>query len=56
VETLLPIAGTIAFIGIVVGVPLSVLRSLDEIKASQRRIEARLSEVESRLREQERVG
>ena len=48
----LGIAGMIAFFAIVVGVPLSVLRSLDEIKASQKRIEARLAELETRRPEE----
>ena len=48
-EAFLYIAGAIAFIGIVVGVPLSILRSLDELKAGQRRIESRLSRLESPL-------
>ena len=56
VEGFLYIAGAIAFFGIMVGVPLSILRSLDEIKGSQRRLEARLGELESRLAEQDRVG
>jgi hypothetical protein len=55
-DILLGIAGAIAFAGIVVGVPLSILRSLDEIKAGQRRIEARLTEFEARAVEQDRVG
>jgi hypothetical protein len=49
VEGYAQIAGAIAFFGLIVGVPLSVLRSLDEIKASQRRLESRFSELEARL-------
>jgi hypothetical protein len=56
VEEFLYIAGTIAFVGILVGVPLSILRSLEEIKVSQRRLEARLSQLEARLTEHDRVG
>ena len=55
-EGLLKIAGLFALLGIVVGVPLSILRSLDEIKASQRRLELRLTELEARLAEQDTVG
>ena len=47
-EAFISIAGTIAAAAILVGVPLSILRSLDEIKASQRRIEVRLMELEAR--------
>ena len=43
------IAAPIIGILILVLVPLSVLRSLDEIKASQHRLEARLSALEARL-------
>jgi hypothetical protein len=56
VEAFLYIAGAIAFVGILVGVPLSILRSLDEVKESQRRIEARLSQLDARLTEHYRVG
>ena len=55
-EGFLYIAGAIAFVGIMVGIPLSILWSLDEIKASQRRLETRLAELESRLTERDQVG
>lgn len=55
-EIILGIAGMLAVAGIVVGVPLAILRSLDEIKAGQRRVEARLTEFEARLAEQDKVG
>jgi len=54
-EGFLPIVGMMAFLGLVVGVPLSILRSLDEIKASQQRLEVRLEEIEARLANREGV-
>jgi hypothetical protein len=47
-DIVLSIVAVIAFCLIVVGVPLSILRSLDEIKAGQRRIESRLAEFDAR--------
>ena len=55
-EFWLQLAATLGLIGIMIGVPLSILRSLDEIKASQRRIETQLAELEAHLAERERVG
>ena len=48
-NVMLGIAGTLAGVAIFVGVPLSMLRSLDEIKAGQRRLEARLAAIEASL-------
>ena len=48
-EIVLGLVGMVAFTGIIVGVPLSMLRSLDEIKAGQRRLESRLAKFEERL-------
>jgi hypothetical protein len=55
-EGILYIAGSLAFFGLLVGVPLSILRSLDAIKASLQRIETRLDVLEERAREYERLG
>lgn len=51
-EAVLGMVGMIALAGIIVGVPLAILRSLDEVKAGQRRLESRLAELEARLAEQ----
>lgn len=48
-EALIGFAGVLAGIAIFVGVPLSILRSLDEIKAGQRRLEERLAAIERAL-------
>ena len=50
IEIIIGFAGGLAAVGILVGVPLSILRSLDEIKAGQRRAETQLAELEARLR------
>jgi hypothetical protein len=55
-EAIVIVGGMIIGVGIAVGVPLSMLRSLDEIKASQRRLESRLAELEARLAGHDRVG
>lgn len=55
-EMILGLAGMCAAVGILVGVPLAILRSLDQIKAEQRRIEARLIALEAHLRTPDRVG
>lgn len=55
-EAVLGMIGMLAVAGIVVGVPLSILRSLDEVKAGQRRLESRLAELEARLSEQQSLG
>jgi hypothetical protein len=50
------LAGMFAAIVIFVGVPLAILRSLDEIKAGQRRLEERLVELEAHLGTPDRFG
>ena len=49
---LIQIVGGLAFVAIMVGVPLSILRSLDEMKASQKRLEAHMEELAKRLDEE----
>jgi hypothetical protein len=46
----------IAAVGIFVGVPLAILRSLDQIKTEQRRLDARLVALEAHLRAPGRAG
>jgi hypothetical protein len=43
------VAGMFAAVAIFVGVPLALLRSLDEVKAGQRRLEERLVALEAHL-------
>jgi hypothetical protein len=50
------LAGMLAAVGLLVGVPLAILRSLDEIKAGQHRLEARLVALEAHLGTPDRVG
>jgi hypothetical protein len=56
VEMISGVAGMFAAVGIFVGVPLSILRSLHELKAGQRRLETRLVALEAHLRTPDRVG
>ena len=55
-ETIIGLAGMFAAVGIFVGVPLALLRSLNEIKAGQRRLEALLVALEAHLRTPDQVG
>lgn len=55
-ETIIGLAGMLAAVGILVGVPLAILRSLDEIKSGQRRLEQRLVALEAQLRTLDQVG
>ena len=54
-ETLAGIVGPIVLLVLVTVVPLAILRSLDEIKASQRRIEAHLSDLASSVARQDAI-
>jgi hypothetical protein len=56
VEMISGLVGMFAAVGIFVGVPLAILRSLQEIKAEQRRLEARLVALEVHLRTPDGVG
>ena len=55
-EMTMGLVGMLAAVGIFVGVPLAMLRSLEEIKAGQRRLEARMVALEAHLGTPDRVG
>ncbi len=55
-EMIFGLAGMFAAVAIFVGVPLSILRSLDQIKTEQRRIDARLVALEAHLRTPGQIG
>lgn len=50
-----PILTMVFWAALAVGIPLAILRGLDEIKKRQARIEQRLDEIAARL-ERERAG